>query len=95
METNLTTLIEEQKKEFDAQFTNKGTIWNRGKIELTLDPIQNFLTTATTKGYELALAEVEKLRKTYWNGHGDAIIFIDPEDLAHLKEPLSAISEKV
>ena len=61
METNLTTLIEEQKKEALKLYTTGGSTIQSVGGETTLHTdTHTILTTAITKGYELALEEVDE-----------------------------------
>lgn len=104
---NLTTLIEEQKKEALKLYTTGGSTIQSVGGETTLHTdTHTLLTTAITKGYELALEEVEKEAKIAlaqsWHLAIEEKRGWDLEDaqdclthIAHLKTQLSAISEKV
>ena len=59
MTTPLTQLLEEQKKEFDEQFKDSFSGGDMHSWERA-EPIKDFITTAITKAWELALEEVEK-----------------------------------
>lgn len=94
---SLQTLLQEQKKELgnllhgfiaSEQNAEKYPIIKEGEAIVQPEKLELLLTTAVTKGYEFALEEVLKLQKSYWNGHGEGIMVIYPEDIAHLKETI-------
>lgn len=53
------TTSSDWEKRFDEQFTKRGTIWNKGQIELTLEPIIDFIRTEIANE-RARIAEIEK-----------------------------------
>ena len=92
-QTPLTQLLEEQKKEFDKLVAEDYEYKLRDSG--VQEKLNTLLTTAITKGYELALEEVEEKAEYNENPIEDNGELIDggyyliyKGDLAHLKETI-------
>ncbi len=57
------------EERFEEQFTNSGTVWNRGKIELTLDPIKSFISQELQRVREEERERIEKLFEEQFKAH--------------------------